>query len=123
MPELPKEGVSDMALALLDTQEFGIGIYRGSERVGRIRFHIGIRAAEGEVTYSAADQELRRSLRTLLGRRRNWRWQDLTRKLIDSLSLSTGGRFVLRFGTTPSEEGRGAGEHGLRRAINRAVNE
>jgi hypothetical protein len=47
----------------------------------------------------------------------------LTRKLIDSLSLSTGGRFVLRFGTTPSEEGRGAGEHGLRRAINRAVNE
>jgi hypothetical protein len=123
MPELPKKGVSDMALALLETQEFGIGIYRGSERVGRIRFHIGIRAAEGEVTYSAADQELRRSLRALLGRKRNWRWQDLTRKLIDSLSLSTGGRFVLRFGTTPSEEGRGAGEHGLRRAINRAVNE
>jgi hypothetical protein len=123
MPELSKEGVSDMALALLETQEFGIGIYRGSERVGRIRFHIGIRAAEGEVTYSAADQELRRSLRALLGRKRNWRWQDLTRKLIDSLSLSTGGRFVLRFGTTPSEEGRGAGEHGLRRAINRAVNE
>lgn len=123
MPEFPKKGVSDMALALLDTQEFGIGVYRGSERVGRIRFHIGIRAAEGEVTYSAADQELRRSLRALLGRKRNWRWQDLTRKLIDSLSLSTGGRFVLRFGTTPSEEGRGAGEHGLRRAINRAVNE
>lgn len=112
-----------MALALLDTQEFCIGIYRGSERVGRIRFHIGIRAAEGEVTYSAADQELRRSIRALLGRKRNWRWQDLTRKLIDSLSLSTGGRFVLRFGTTPSDEGRGAGEHGLRRAINRAVNE
>lgn len=110
-------------MALLDTQEFGIGIYRGSERVGKIRFHIGIRAAEGEVTYSAADHELRKSLRTLLGRRRSWRWQDLTRKLIDNLSLSTGGRFVLRFGTTPSDEGRGAGEHGLRRAINRAVNE
>ncbi len=36
-----------MAMVLLDTQEFGIGIYRGSERVGKIRFHIGIRAAEG----------------------------------------------------------------------------
>jgi hypothetical protein len=80
-----------MAMALLDTQEFGIGIYRGSERVGRIRFHIGIRAAEGEVSYSAADPELRRSLRTLMGRKRSWRWQDLTRRLIDSLSLSTGG--------------------------------
>ncbi len=109
--------------ALLDRQEFGIGIYRGSERVGKIRFNIGIRAAEGEVTYSAADQELRKALRTLMGRKRSWRWQDLTRKLIDNLSLSTGGRFVLRFGTTPSEEGRGTGEHGLRRAINRAVNE
>ena len=93
-------------IALLDKQEFGIGIYRGSERVGKIRFHIGIRAAEGEVTYSAADQELRKSLRTLLGRKRSWRWQDLTRKLIDNLSLSTGGRFVLRFGTTPSEVSR-----------------
>ena len=112
-----------MATALLDTQEFGIGIYRGSERVGRIRFHIGIRAAEGEVSYSAADPELRRSLRGLMGRKRSWRWQDLTRRLIDSLSLSTGGRFVLRFATTPSDEGRGEGEHGLRRAINRAVNE
>ena len=111
-----------MATALLDTQEFGIGIYRGSERVGRIRFHIGIRAAEGEVSYSAADPELRRTLRGLMGRKR-WRWQDLTRRLIDSLSLSTGGRFVLRFSTTPSDEGRGEGEHGLRRAINRAVNE
>ena len=110
-------------MALLDKQEVGIGVYRGPERVGKNRFHIGIRAAEGEVTYSAADQELRKSIRTLLGRKRTWRWQDLTRKLIDNLSLSTGGRFVLRFGTTPSDEGRGAGEHGLRRAINRAVNE
>ena len=112
-----------MAMALLDKQEFGIGIYRGSERVGKIRFHIGIRSAAGEVSYSAADPELRRSLRDVLGRKRSWRWHDLTRKLIDNLSLSTGGRFVLRFGTTPSEEGRGAGEHGLQRAINRAVNE
>ena len=110
-------------MALLDKQEFGIGVYRGSERIGKIRFHIGIRATEGEVTYSAADQELRKAIRTLLGRKRSWRWQDLTRKLIDNLSLSTGGRFVLRFGTTPSEEGRGEGEHGMRRAINRAVNE
>lgn len=44
-------------------------------------------------------------------------------QLIDSLSLSTGGRFVLRFGTTPSDEGRGNGEDKLRRAIDRAVNE
>ena len=41
----------------------------------------------------------------------------------NSLSLSTGGRFVLRFGTTPSDEGRGNGEDKLRRAIDRAVNE
>ena len=112
-----------MAMVMLDKQEFGIGVYRGSERVGRIRFSIGIRSAEGEVNYSAGDPELRRSLRVLLGRKRMWKWQDLTRKLIDNLSLSTGGRFVLRFGTTPSDEGRGEGEHGLRRAINRAVNE
>lgn len=112
-----------MALAMLDKQEFGIGIYRGADRVGKIRFQIGFRAAEGDVTYSAADPELRKSLRRILGRRRSWGWQDLTRKLIDTLSLSTGGRFILRFGTTPSDEGRGEGEHGLRRAINRAVNE
>ena len=54
-------------MALLDKQEFGIGIYRGSERIGKIRFHIGIRAAEGEVTYSAADQELRRFYPDTLG--------------------------------------------------------
>ncbi len=110
-------------VSMLDRQEFGIGVYRGSDRVGKIRFHIGIRATEGNVSYSAYDSELRKSLRVILGRKRSWRWQDLTRKLIDNLSLSTGGRFVLRFGTTPSDEGRGTGEHGLRRAINRAVNE
>ena len=32
----PNEGASKMAtMALLDKQEFGIGIYRGSERVAR----------------------------------------------------------------------------------------
>ena len=104
-------------------QEFGIGVYCGCERVGKIRFHIGIRDASGRVTFSAADPHLRAALKTTLGKRKSWKWNDLTRKLIDSLSLSTGGRFVLRFGTTPSEEGRGEGEHSLRRAINRAVNE
>jgi hypothetical protein len=69
-PEMPKpqnKKSAKMAMVLLDTQEFGIGIYRGSERVGKIRFPIGIRAAEGEVSYSAADSELRKSLRTVLG--------------------------------------------------------
>ena len=107
----------------IDRQEFSIGIYCGSERVGRIRYEIGIRALEGEVTFLAKDPELRRALRRTLGKQRRWRWIELTRRLIDHLSLATGGRFVLRFGTTPSEEGRGTVEHGLRRAIDRAVNE
>lgn len=107
----------------IDRQEFGIGVYRGSERVGKICYEIGIRAMEGQVTYSTEDPELRKALRRALGKQRRWRWRDLTRKLIDHLSLTTGGRFVLRFGTTPSEEGRGSAEHGLRRAIDRAVNE
>ncbi len=107
----------------IDRQEFGIGIYRGSERVGKICYEIGIRAMEGQVSYATLDPELRKALRRALGKQRRWRWRDLTRKLIDHLSLTTGGRFVLRFGTTPSEEGRGSSEQGLRRAIDRAVNE
>jgi hypothetical protein len=107
----------------IDRQEFGIRIYRGSERVGRICFEIGIRAMEGEATFMTEDPELRNALRRALGKQRRWRWRELTRRLIDHLSLTTGGRFVLRFGTTPSEEGRGSSEHGLRRAIDRAVNE
>ncbi len=107
----------------IDRQEFGIGIYRGSERLGKIRFEIGIRAIEGEVSFSAQDPELRKALRCALGKPRLWRWRELTRRLIDHLSLNTGGRFVLRFSTTPSEEGRGEAEQGLRRAIDRAVNE
>jgi hypothetical protein len=110
-------------LQSVDTQQFAIGIYRGSERVGRIRFQIGIRAIEGEVSYTAEEPELRRSLRRIVGKQRWWSWKELTRKLIDTLSLSTGGRFVLRFGTTPSDEGRGSGDDRLRRAIDRAVNE
>ena len=107
----------------IERQEFGIGIYRGSERVGKISYQIGIRAMEGQVSYATLDPELRKALRRALGKQRRWRWRDLTRKLIDHLSLTTGGRFVLRFGTTPSEEGRGSSEQGLRRAIDRAVNE
>ena len=110
-------------LQSVDTQKFAIGIYRGSVRVGKIRFQIGIRAIEGEVTYTAEEPELRRALRRIVGKQRWWSWKELTRKLIDSLSLSTGGRFVLRFGTTPSDEGRGSGDDRLRRAIDRAVNE
>jgi len=110
-------------LQSVDTQQFAIGIYRGSERVGRIRFEIGIRAVEGEVSYISEEPELRLSLRRVLGKQRRWSWKELTRKLIDTLSLSTGGRFVLRFGTTPSDEGRGSGDDRLRRAIDRAVNE
>ena len=107
----------------IDIQEFGIAIYRGSERLGKIRFEIGIRAVEGEVSFSVQDPELRRSLRRDLGNQLRWRWRELTRRLIDHISLPTGGRYILRFGTTPSEEGRGQPEHGLRRAIGRAVNE
>ncbi|MFQ5790716.1 MAG: hypothetical protein ACE5JI_09600 [Acidobacteriota bacterium] len=107
----------------IDRQKFSIKIYRGPERVGRVLFEIGIRAMEGEVTSTVEDPELRKVLRRALGTQRRWRWKDLTRKLIDHLSLSTGGRFVLRFGTTPSEEGRGSASHGLRRAIDQAVNE
>ncbi len=107
----------------MDRQNFGIAIYRGPQRVGRIKFEIGIRALEGNVSFIAHDAELRRVLRATIGKRRRWRWQDLTRRLIDHLSLNTGGRFILRFGTTPSEEGRGRSENGLRRAIDRAVNE
>jgi len=110
-------------LQSVDTQQFAIGIYQGSVRVGRVRFQIGIRAIEGEVGYTAEEPELRRSLRRIVGKQRLWSWKELTRKLIDSLSLSTGGRFVLRFGTTPSDEGRGTGDDRLRRAIDRAVNE
>ncbi len=107
----------------IDRQEFHIRIYRGSERVGKIRYEIGIRAMEGLVSFSTEDPGLRKALRRVLGKQKLWQWKQLTRKLIDYLSLSTGGRFVLRFGTTPSEEGRGSSEHGLRRAIDRAVNE
>ncbi len=110
-------------LQSVDTQQFAIGIYQGSVRVGKVRFQIGIRAIEGEVGYTAEEPELRRSLRRIVGKQRWWSWKELTRKLIDSLSLSTGGRFVLRFGTTPSDEGRGTGDDRLRRAIDRAVNE
>jgi hypothetical protein len=110
-------------LQSVDTQQFAIGIYRGSVRVGKIRFEIGIRATEGEVAYIAEEPELRRALRRIVGKQRLWGWKELTRKLIDSLSLSTGGRFVLRFGTTPSDEGRGSGDDRLRRAMARAVNE
>jgi hypothetical protein len=110
-------------LRSIDTQEFAIGVYQGSERVGRIRFQIGIRALEGEVSYTAHQPELRKALRQVVGRQRWWGWKELVRKLIDTLSLSTGGRFVLRFGTTPSEEGRGSSDDRLRRAIDRAVNE
>lgn len=106
----------------IDRQQFGIGIYQGSERVGRIKFEIGIRAIAGEVSYVAYNADLRKALRQVVGKQRTWKWQDLTRKLIDTLSLSTGGRFILRFGTTPSEEGRGTSD-GLKRAIDRAVNE
>lgn len=107
----------------IERQEFRIRIYRGSERVGHIRFEIGIRDIEGQVDFSTEDPELRNGLRRALGKQRRWRWKEMTRRLIDHLSLTTGGRFVLRFGTTPSEEGRGSSEHGLRRAIDRAVNE
>ena len=107
----------------MEKQEFVVGVYRGSQRVGRIRYEIGIRELEGEVAFDAWDAELRKSLRRVVGRSRRWRWQDLTRQLIDNLSLNTGGRFVLRFGTTPSEEGRGDSDDSLRRAIDRAVNE
>ena len=41
-------------LQSVDTQQFAIGIYRGSVRVGGIRFEIGIRATEGEVAYIAS---------------------------------------------------------------------
>ncbi len=107
----------------IDKQEFHIGIYRGSERVGKIRYEIGIRATEGLVSFETEEPGLRRALRRVLGKDKPWEWKQLTRKLIDYLSLSTGGRFILRFGTTPSDEGRGTSEHGLRRAIDRAVNE
>jgi hypothetical protein len=107
----------------MDKQLFDIRIYRGSERVGRIYFRIGIRELEGDVTFDASDAELKRALKRVVSRSRRWRWPELTRQLIDQLSLTTGGRFVLRFGTTPSEEGRGTGDDSLRRAIDRAVNE
>ncbi len=107
----------------IDRQEFGVGIYRGSERVGKLCFEIGIRDIVGQVSFDTEDGELRKALRRVLGKQRRWQWKDLTRKLIDHLSLTTGGRFVLRFGTTPSDEGRGTSEHGLRRAIDKAVNE
>ena len=107
----------------IDRQEFGIRIYRGSERVGEIRYEIGIRDMEGQVSFCTEDLELRKALKKALGKQRLWFWKDMTRRLIDHLSLTTGGRFVLRFGTTPSEEGRGIAEHGLRRSIDRAVNE
>jgi hypothetical protein len=107
----------------IDRQEFGIRVYRGSERVGEICYEIGIRDMEGEVSFTTEDLELRKALKKALGKQRRWLWKDMTRRLIDHLSLTTGGRFVLRFGTTPSDEGRGSSEHGLRRAIDRAVNE
>jgi hypothetical protein len=110
-------------LQSVDTQQFAIGIYRGSQRVGRIQFEVGIRSIEGQVSYVAEEPELSRSLGRIVGKQRQWSWKELTRKLIDTLSLSTGGRFILRFGTTPSDEGRGSGEDRLRRAIDRAVNE
>ncbi len=108
---------------LIDTQLFSIRVYRGSQRVGKICFEIGIRAIEGKVSFLADDPELNDALCGALNKQRYWNWKDLTRRLIDHLSLNTNGRYILRFGTTPSEEGRGGVETKLRRAINRAVNE
>ena len=106
-------------------QTFEIGIYRGGERVGNVRFNVGARAVRGDVKYWTFETELQNHLRKILGpssgTKRTWVWKNLITLLSQELTMSTGGRFLLRYSVTPSEVGRG--EDGLRRQINRTVKE
>lgn len=102
-------------------QTFEIGIYRGGERVGNIRFNINSCDTTGDVEFWSFETELSKHLIKALDGKRHWKWESLTTRLSQELTMSTGGRFILRYGVTPSSAGRG--EDQLRQQINRTVKE
>lgn len=93
-------------------QTYRIDIMRGRESMGEIQFAIDELAIEGIAwsSYEEADFILRS--------KKTWKWNEMVRTLVDDLTLSTGGRYTLRFYTTPSPEGRG--ERTLKNCMERA---
>ena len=104
-----------------DKQIFDIAIFHGGALVGNVQFRIGIHDTTGAINYWAFNEELSKSLKPILDGKRHWKWKNLTTRLSQELTMSTGGRFILRYGVTPSSAGRG--EDQLRQQINRTVKE
>ena len=88
-------------------ERFLIKIFMGTDELARVVFHVGPLSKLGRVEYTGSNHpELNRIMGSIV-RRRLWDWPALAETLRQSLTMSTGGRYVLRFTETPVPDGRG----------------
>ncbi len=98
--------------------DFLIKIFTGTVEVARVIFSIGPRADLGRVEYTGSDDPGLDAIMGSIVRRQTWDWSDLAATLRESLTMTTGGRYIPRFHETPVSDGRG-GDEVLRRCFRR----
>lgn len=91
----------------MTVERFLIKIFMGRDELARAVFHVGPLSQLGFVEYSGSDHPELDAIMGTIVRRRLWTWPALTGALRQSLTMSTGGRYVLRFHETPVSDGRG----------------
>ena len=91
----------------MTTDRFLIKIFMGTQELGRVVFRIDRRAEAGRIEYTWSDNAELDAIMETIVRRRWWRWKELSAALLQALTMSTGGRYVLRFTETPVPDGRG----------------
>ena len=105
---------------MMDTAErFLIKIFMGDDELARVVFRIGPLAKLGRVEYTGSDCPELDAIMGDIMRRRLWDWPALSEALRQSLTMTTGGRYVPRFHETPAPDGRGADDR-LQRCFTRA---
>jgi len=87
---------------------FLIKIFMGTEELARVVFRVAPRAELGLVEYTGSAHQELDSIMGPIVRRGRWGWTALSSTLRESLTMSTGGRYVPRFHETPVSDGRGA---------------
>lgn len=91
-------------MKLFEPQVFQINVYCGTGQVGQVSFHLRHRRVTGDVTFKTEDYELRRRLMRVPTK---CKWSELVDSLTHGITNCTAGRYIFRFATTPSREGRG----------------
>ena len=120
LSEMTYAALNPRATALRAIDRFPIKIFMGRDELARVVFRVEPLEELGRVEYTGGNDTELDAIMGVILRRRLWDWSALSATLRQSLTMSTGGRYVLRFHETPAPDGRG-GDDSLNKAIHRGL--